>query len=78
MFLRQEWDHNRWIQCGKEEETTVHMMKCSHLESANETWNEAQARLRDHLTAQKMLNYGYVSPDEMDKSSTLTHRAPEG
>ena len=53
MFLRKEWDHNRCIQCGKEEETTVHMVKCNHLDSANETWKEAMTRLEEHLKKQK-------------------------
>ena len=30
----------------------MHMIKCDHLESAKETWKEAQTRLQEHLTKQ--------------------------
>ena len=52
IHVSHEWDHNRCSQCSQEEETTVHMIKCNHLETAKETWKEAQMRLKEHLTKQ--------------------------
>ena len=52
MFLRKEWDHDRCPLCGLEEETTVHMMKCTK-EGATETFAEGMERLDLHMTEQQ-------------------------
>ena len=52
MKRRQEWDHDRCPLCGKEEETTVHMIKCP-TEGATETFNGGMERLDTHMTEQK-------------------------
>ena len=52
MKLRKEWDHNLCPLCAKEEETTVHLLKCQH-EGATETWNTAMERNDTHMTEQQ-------------------------
>jgi hypothetical protein len=49
MKIRQEWSHNKCPLCGKQEETTIHVIQCAE---STRTWNATVEALNEWLEDQ--------------------------